>query len=188
MISIIEGTCIDVSDNICTVMTGAIGYDIYMPTRIATSLPMHSNQRIYTHFVVREDAHMLFGFLDRHERDIFRILIKANQVGPKLACSIIDSYKPQDIAMIVQTERLDMMKSIKGIGPRMAEKLLVQLKGYLGDFPVTSSSSISSSKRDAIDALISLGYKENQIKQALQSCSSASTEEIIRQTLAKLSS
>lgn len=188
MIGMIQGQCMHLDTHKCILMTGGIGYEIHIPTRHLSDISLNAQTTLHTHFVVREDAQLLFGFLTVAERDVFRILLKANQVGPKLACSIIDAYTPSDIMMMVQHERLDMIKRIKGIGPRMAEKLLVQLKGTIDDFPAQAASPGHSGKQDAIDALLTLGYKETLIRKILQDIPLGTTQEMIKAALGQLSS
>jgi Holliday junction DNA helicase RuvA len=149
---------------------------------------------IYTHFVVREDAQLLYGFLDARDRALFRILIKVNGVGPKLGLSILSNITTRDFVQSVQTQDLARLTKLPGIGKKMAERLAIELKGRLEDWfleePNNNPNNIESTGnsgvlQDAIRALVSLGYKQYIASQVINKIKdqAKTSEELIRLAL-----
>lgn len=129
---------------------------------------------LYTHFVVREDAQLLYGFYDKYERTLFRALIKASGVGPKLALSILSGMTAQELVACMQREDAAALTRIPGVGKKTAERLIVELKDKLktlpaaepadfqltgNDLPGAASAAIDGYRQEAESALVSLGYK-----------------------------
>ena len=153
-----------------------IGYEVDVPASVLMSgLAAGSEISLHTHFVVREDAQILFGFLDQASRDLFRALIKVNKVGPRIALAILSHLDANAFAACVRQSDIKTLNAIPGVGRVMAERLVMELSGRLDDFiPVTESqherlkSSPSSQLMDELEgALVGLGFRPQEIALAL---------------------
>ncbi len=179
-----------------------VGYEIQLPMTSFYQLP-DENQKVtlFTHFVVREDAQLLFGFVDRIERSLFRILIKANGVGPKLACTILSGMSAQQFVDAVMHEDITALVKMPGVGKKTAERLVVELKDKLNDLenikPMAPMQGVVSATtnpilnkkvsatEEAVSALMALGYKRNQAETSVKKVAieDASSEQLIREAL-----
>ena len=150
-----------------------------------------------THLIVREDAHLLYGFISEHERQLFRTLIKVNGVGPKLAITILSSIEPNMFVQSIQSNDTATLVRLPGVGKKTAERLVLDMRDRLKDWGhdsdkegnITVAEAMPhQAKQDALSALISLGYKLNDAKRALESVTDAelSSESMIRQGLKNL--
>ncbi|OOF62585.1 Holliday junction DNA helicase RuvA [Rodentibacter pneumotropicus] len=177
-----------------------VGYELLLPMTSFYDLPeLGQKTTLFTHLVVREDAHLLFGFAQKTDRTLFRELIKTNGVGPKLALAILSAMSVEQFAYAIEREELSKLVKIPGVGKKTAERLLVELKGKFkgvkqSDFFIESkhipseSSAISyqeSSEDEAIAALIALGYKptdaEKMVKRVVKP--ELNSEQLIREAL-----
>jgi Holliday junction DNA helicase RuvA len=124
---------------------------------------------LLTHLVVREDAHLLFGFATTSERQMFRQLIKVNGIGAKVALSILSSIESNELTNAIKTDDTDMLIKIPGIGKKTAERLVLELKDRLKDIEVSQASKNAITNIDDIEnALISLGYSASQASIAIK--------------------
>ncbi|MCI7718827.1 Holliday junction branch migration protein RuvA [[Pasteurella] aerogenes] len=177
-----------------------VGYELLLPMTSFYDLPELNQQvTLFTHLVVREDAHLLFGFAQKNDRTLFRELIKTNGVGPKLALAILSAMSVNEFAYAIEREELSKLVKIPGVGKKTAERLLVELKGKFkgvaqGDFFVESrhlpslerpSVSTDVSLDDAIAALIALGYKPANAEKMVKKVAKPelSSEQLIREAL-----
>ena len=153
-----------------------IGYEVDVPASVLMSgLAAGSEISLHTHFVVREDAQNLFGFLDQASRDLFRALIKVNKVGPRIALAILSHLDANAFAACVRQSDIKTLNAIPGVGRVMAERLVMELSGRLDDFiPVTESqherlnNSLPSHLMDELEgALVGLGFRPQEIALAL---------------------
>jgi Holliday junction DNA helicase RuvA len=163
---------------------------------------LSSELKLYTHFVVREDAQLLFGFYDRKERSLFKTLIKANGVGPKLAIAILSGMSTQEFSACVLREDAATLTKIPGVGKKTAERLVVEFKDKVAalgldestDFELTgtelpsANASVNGYIDDAQSALIALGYKPVVASKAVSAAQKQlvnlnSSEELIRVAL-----
>ena len=177
-----------------------VGYELLLPMTSFYDLPELNQQvTLFTHLVVREDAHLLFGFAQKNDRTLFRELIKTNGVGPKLALAILSAMSVNEFAYAIEREELSKLVKIPGVGKKTAERLLVELKGKFkgvaqGDFFVESrhlpslerpSVSADVSLDDAIAALIALGYKPADAEKMVKKVAKPklSSEQLIREAL-----
>ena len=182
---------------------GGVGYEIQLPMTSFYQLPdIDQPSTLFTHFVVREDAQLLFGFVERLERTLFRVLIKANGVGPKLACTILSGMSAHQFVNAVMHEDITALVKMPGVGKKTAERLVVELKDKLNDLDATPSSGAFkpasaggaengllvpkiSAIDEAVSALIALGYKRNQAENAVRKVATedATSEKLIRDSL-----
>lgn len=193
MIGRIQGQLVEVSENTILVDTGGVCYELQITSTAATRLPpVNSQAQLYTHFVVREDAQLLYGFANREERDLFRALIRINGVGPKLGLSLISSVALGDLASSVQNHDVSLLIRVPGVGRKTAERLLVELKDTLADLVIVeeirAGRSGSQVAMEAEQALVALGYKPAEAQRVVASVDTQAltTEEIVRAALKRL--
>jgi holliday junction DNA helicase RuvA len=173
---------------------GGVGYEIEAPMSTFYGLPaVGTDIHLFTHLVVREDAHILFGFGTERERRLFRELLKVSNVGPKLALSLLSGMSVDNFLMCIEAQDADTLVRIPGVGRKTAERLLIEMKDRiknLGSLPgVTSGATVlepaSGAHAEAFSALIALGYKPIEVTRLLKAVepSVQTTEEIIRRAL-----
>ncbi|MBW4968186.1 MULTISPECIES: Holliday junction branch migration protein RuvA [unclassified Pseudoalteromonas] len=178
-----------------------VGYEVQMPMTCFYDLPkVGENAIVYTHFVVREDAQLLFGFNNKTERALFRELLKANGVGPKLGLAILSGMSAQQFVSCVNNEDATSLVKLPGVGKKTAERLVLEMKDRLKDWgndlftPFSDSAVIephsdtlvaNNAADDAVSALVALGYKLPQAQKAVKSVSKPdmSTEVLIKESL-----
>ena len=136
---------------------------------------------VYISEIIREDSWTLYGFSSELEKQMFDTLIKINGVGPKVALAICSTFSPATFSGIIQTKNVSALKQVPGIGPKSANRILVELS----EFNI-SEENVELEILDAITALEGLGFKKENIQKALKEIDSSSTEEIIKQALKKL--
>lgn len=165
MIGRIEGHLVEITDNVILVACGGVGYELEVTHNVLAALPGRDKPvRLYTHFVVREDAQQLYGFASRAERDLFRVFIRISGVGPKLALALLSSMTVVELAASVQAGDVDVLVRVPGVGRKKAERLLVELKDKLPEvapppLAAVSSGSARAAAAEAEQALVSLGYR-----------------------------
>jgi len=178
-----------------------VGYEVQLPLTSFYQLPEPGNQTtIYTHFVVREDAQLLYGFITSTERSLFRQLIKANGVGPKLALTILSGMTAQQFVHCVLHDEITTLVKLPGVGKKTAERLVIEMRDRLKDWgvsntPVTDKLSLAgedaifappaSAEQDALGALLALGYSQAQASKAVKLVKRAdmSSEQLIMAAL-----
>lgn len=173
-----------------------VGYEVEAPMSTFYQLPATgATITLHTHMVVREDAHLLFGFATERERRLFRTLIKVNGVGPKLALTILSGISADDLVRCLQENDSAALVRLPGVGKKTAERLIVEMRDRLDDLqsdgvlPVamaaTQAPTTRDEERDALSALVALGYKPQEASRLISGVESAglSSEEIIRGAL-----
>jgi len=147
-----------------------VAYEIDVPMSTFYNLPGLGEQvTLLTHFVVREDAQLLFGFLSASERSTFRELVKISGVGPRTALSILSGLSVAELAQAVSRQDGARLVKVPGIGKKTAERLLLELKGKLGpDLALPSTAALSDAQTDIAQALQALGYNEREAQAALK--------------------
>src|SRR5436190_5088305 len=149
---------------------GGVGYEVDVPMSSFYNLPaLGERVTLLTHFVVREDAQVLFGFLSPEERSTFRLLVKISGVGPRTALSILSGLSVDELARAVSLQESARLVKVPGIGKKTAERLLLELKGKLGDAVAAPASVTSSAQADILQALVALGYSDREAAAALKS-------------------
>ncbi len=166
---------------------GGVGYEVDVPMSSFYNLPATGERvSLFTHFVVREDAQQLFGFLTLKERAAFRELIRISGVGPKLALSVLSGLSVDDLAECVALQEAGRLTKVPGIGKKTAERLLLELKGKLADAlpQVGAAATPAGVAHDALSALMALGYSDKEALPMLKQLPDGlSLEESIRQAL-----
>jgi Holliday junction DNA helicase RuvA len=148
-----------------------VGYEVDVPMSTFFNLPANGERvTLLTHFVVREDAQILFGFLTASERETFRLLVKISGVGPRTALSILSGLSVTELAQAVTAQETARLVKVPGIGKKTAERLLLELKGKVGaDLPMVGGQApVSDGQADILQALVALGYSEREAQAAVK--------------------
>jgi Holliday junction DNA helicase RuvA len=170
-----------------------VGYELEAPLSIFYDLPeLNQPLTLHTHLVVREDAHLLYGFADTRMRDLFRSLLKVNGVGPKVALAVLSGLSVRDFLDCIVDNRLDRLTRVPGIGRKTAERLVVEMRDRLAKevevHPVPAAPALEDAAADAVAALVALGYRPHEAGRAVRDCAPGlRREELIRQALRSLS-
>ncbi len=173
------------------VEVGGIGYRVLVPISAVPALEPGATVFLFTHQHVREDALILFGFPTRDERDSFEALITASGVGPKLALAILSVHSPASLRRCLAEDDLDSLVAVPGVGKRTAQRLLVDLKARLVvpdlDLTVIPGSSSPNARAEVRDALVGLGYSNDEVRDAFGKLGEDGTvEELLREALRML--
>lgn len=178
-----------------------IGYEIDAPMGTFYQLPEVGQEvTLFTHFVVREDAQLLYGFYTRDERLLFRALLKVNGIGPRSALTILSSTAPEEFVRCVLNNDTATLVRVPGIGKKTAERLVIEMRDKLSDWyqlkPVDGVAPLKADQasgrhqtlQDAISALVALGYKQQEANRAVAKIDdgTATSEEIIRRSLREM--
>ena len=172
MIGKLSGTLLEKSPPQVLVDCGGVGYEVDVPMSTFYGLP-HLGEKValLTHFVVREDAQLLYGFATATEREAFRQLIKVSGVGPRMALSLLSGMSVAELAQAVTAQESGRLVKVPGIGKKTAERLLLELKGKLGaDLGALAGGGLllGDAHGDIQQALIALGYNEKEAAAALK--------------------
>lgn len=198
MITRIHGTLLEKQPPFLTLDVHGLAYEIQASMNTFYRLPdVGATVILHTHFVVREDAQMLFGFYDQHERALFRTLLKVNGIGPKIALAILSSIEPDAFVRCVEDQNTTALQRLPGIGKKTAERLIVEMRDRLADWSfaegsITVATNIPNIKgkgraaeMDAVSALVALGYKPQEASKAIAQvlADDLSSQELIRLAL-----
>lgn len=168
MIGRISGTLTEKNPPQVVVVAHGVGYEIDVPMSTFYHLPRTGEPvELLTHLVVREDAHLLYGFLTASERLAFRQLLKVNGVGPKVALSILSGLSVDDLAAAIAAEDAARLTKVPGIGKKTAERLVLELRDKLAR-SVTLERSATPQASDTVNALLGLGYNEREALAAVK--------------------
>lgn len=151
-----------------------VAYELDVPMSTFYNLPvLHEKVVLHTQLIVREDAHLLYGFLSNEERIAFRQLLKISGVGPKLALTVLSGLSLNDLALTVANKEVGRLTKIPGVGKKTAERLLLELQGKFAaeGADATQGTSVDSSGNDIVNALQALGYKEKEADWAVKQLS-----------------
>ena len=170
MIGQLTGTLIDKNPPEVMVDCHGVGYEVSVPMSTFYNLPaLGEKVKLLTHFVVREDAQLLYGFATLEERAAFRQLIKISGVGPRTALSVLSGMGVADLAQAITQQEAGRLVKVPGIGKKTAERLLLELKGKMGADLITTGSSSHDHASDILQALVALGYSDKEAALALKS-------------------
>ena len=190
MIARLQGHLIEKQPPVLVVDVHGVGYELEAPMSTFYKVTLGAPVTLFTHQVVREDAHLLYGFATRDERDLFRTLLKVNGVGPKLALAILSGMEADAFAACVRQGDVATLVRIPGVGKKTAERLVMELRDRVGDGPAglptfAGAEAPATPERDAITALITLGYKAAEAERAVGKLKleNASAEDLIRHAL-----
>jgi len=192
----IRGTLVHKQPPEILVEVGGVGYELQVPMTTLFRLPeLGAEVALVTHFVVREDAQQLYGFIDQEDRHLFRQLIRVSGVGPKLALTILSGMDSASFVRCVQRDDISSLVALPGVGRKTAERLLVEmrdkLKGWLEPAAAAPAGGgvtapLASAAADAESALVALGYKPQEAARmvaAVNDDAATNSEELIRRAL-----
>ncbi len=193
MITHLKGKLIEKYPNNVIIECNGIGYILTISLHTFSNIPDQENIMLYTHLSIREDAHILYGFADKLEREIFKLLISVSGVGPSTAITMLSSMNTQEIQQAIGSEDVEKIKSVKGIGIKTAQRLIVDLKDKIlktYEFSEVLSVSNNTIKNEALSALEVLGFSRKKIDKViqviLQNSPEISLEELIKKALKNL--
>ena len=170
MIGRLTGVIAEKSPPLVLIDVGGVGYELDVPMSSFFNLPaLGERVTLLTHFVVREDAQQLFGFLTHDERSTFRLLVKISGIGPRTALAILSGLNVAELADAVSRQQSGRLVKVPGIGKKTAERLLLELKGKLGpELGQPAASAAGDAQNDIVQALLALGYNEREATAALK--------------------
>jgi len=191
MIGRLSGTLLEKNPPQIVLDVQGIGYEVDVPMSTFYNLPaLNEKVVLHTQLIVREDAHLLFGFLTHDERLAFRQLLKISGVGPKLALSVLSGLSIGDLAAAVANKDTARLTKIPGVGKKTAERLLLELQGKFAvtGAPASQGAAVTSFGNDIVNALLALGYNEKEADWAAKQLpKDATVSDGIRQALKLLS-
>jgi Holliday junction DNA helicase RuvA len=189
MIGRLVGILVDKNPLQLLVDCNGVGYEVSVPMSTFYNLPAAGEKiTLLTHFVVREDAQLLYGFGSTEERELFRQLIKISGVGARTALSLLSGMSVADLSQAVTLQEPARLTRIPGVGKKTAERLLLELKGKLGADLGAAGGAVPDVNTDILNALIALGYSDKEAMLAVKQVPAGSTvTEGIRQALKALS-
>jgi holliday junction DNA helicase RuvA len=170
MIDYIKGEITQITPTFLIMETGGIGYFINISITTFSKLEGKTQFKVLVHEVIREDAHLLFGFADNEERDIFRLLISVTGVGANTARMMLSSLNPGEIEKAILGSDVNLLKSVKGIGLKTAQRVIVDLKDKLGKHAGSDeifAFADNTKREEALSALVMLGFAKSAVSKVL---------------------
>lgn len=193
MFEYIRGNITGLNPASVIVETGGIGYYVTISLNTYSKLSGKTEALIYIHPVIREDAHLLYGFADLRERNIFRNLISVNGVGAGTAMVMLSYLNPDEIVSAISTENIHSLKAVKGIGLKTAQRIIIELKDKIGKLAEPTQILISADntiRNEALSALVMLGFvkrdAEKAVNRIIQEQPGITVESLIKQALKSL--
>lgn len=193
MITQIRGRLVEKNPTYVVVDCAGVGYLLHISLNTFSSLPEEEAVVLYTHLSIREDAHTLFGFISKTEREIFKLLISVSGVGPSIARTMLSSMTAEEIQQAIASENVALIQSVKGIGAKTAQRVIVDLKDKIlktFDMDTISIGSNNTNKEEALSALEVLGFQRKQSEKVilgvLKEHQDASVEKLIKLALKNL--
>uniref|UniRef100_UPI0032175124 Holliday junction branch migration protein RuvA n=1 Tax=uncultured Draconibacterium sp. TaxID=1573823 RepID=UPI0032175124 len=193
MYEYIRGNIADISPANIIIEAGGIGYFVNISLNSYSQLSGKKDAKLFLHQIVREDAHTLYGFSNANERELFRNLISVNGVGASTAIMMLSSLTPDELRMAVTTENVNVLKAVKGIGAKTAQRIIIDLKDKLGKLPESGQILLSPDntiRNESLSALVMLGFvkrdAEKIVTKILQEQPDITVESVIKQALKRL--
>ncbi len=195
MYDYVRGTVERLTPTEAVIEAGGVGYSLNISLQTYTSIGSSETVKLYTHFIVREDAQILYGFYSLPEREVFRALIGVSGVGGNTARMILSTFSSDEVRTIISMGQADVLKSVKGLGIKTAQKIIVELRDKLGVLPGGDSQSPlqevhGETFTEALAALKMLGFakpaSEKILRTLVKDAPQASVEELIRMALKRL--
>lgn len=194
MYEYISGTVADLAPTYAVIDAGGVGYYMNISLQTFSAIEHERAARLYVHFIVREDTQALYGFATPLERELFRHLISVSGVGGNTARMILSTYTVDELRSIIATENAVLLKNVKGLGLKTAQKIIVELSGKMVDVgggkATVPAAANGGSYDEALAALVMLGFQksasEKVLKAVVKESPSISVEEAVRQALRRL--
>ncbi len=190
MIGYLRGKLVRKQPPALIIEVAGVGYELEAPMSTFYKLPELGNEvNLHTHLVVREDAHLLYGFATEDERRLFRDLLRVSGIGPKIGLALLSGINVETFLVCVEAQDVDMLIRIPGIGRKIAERLLIEMRDRIRALGQISSAPRpgdgASAQAEAYSALVALGYRPVEVTRLLKSVDNegAGTEELIRRAL-----
>lgn len=196
MYEYIKGAVAEVAPAYAVIDAGGVGYYLHISLETYAAVEHAAEAKLYVHYVVREDAQLLYGFSTKVEREVFRLLISVSGVGGNTARMILSTYSPHELQGIITSGNAVLLKNVKGLGLKTAQKIIVELSGKLavlgadaaGDAPLAGADG--GCFDEALAALVMLGFAraaaEKVLRAVMRELPQASVEELIRAALKRL--
>lgn len=195
MYSYIKGVYQGIDEEKIIIEAGGVGYEVSAPNSVLAAMPEKGEIiKLYVSLIVREDAHEFVGFIDKEQKKIYQRLISVSGIGPKAAIAILSVLSPREIVKAVAENDYRAIARANGVGPKIAQKVVLELKGKVDKTALDEMSAAETTVNDdpiyseALQALIALGFASNEAKQALKDTNGKTSSELIRQALSKLGS
>ncbi len=193
MITHLSGRLIEKNPTYVIIDCNGVGYFVNISLHTFSAIPEGEALRLYTYLLVKEDSHTLYGFADKMEREIFKLLISVSGIGANIARTMLSSLHPDQIKQAIASGDVATIQSIKGIGAKTAQRVILDLKDKIlkvFDIDVESVVSSNTNKEEALSALETLGFARKQADKVcaniLKETPDATVESIIKQALKKL--
>ena len=188
MIAHINGKLVEKNPTTLVIECNGLGYEVKISLNTFSAIGSEEAVKVYTQFIVREDAQLLYGFVTKEEREMFNHLISVSGIGPNTAMIMLSSLVPEEIAHAIQVEDVRTIQSIKGIGVKTAQRVIVDLKDKMLKMsfsPQISASGHNTNRFDALTALVSLGFDKKNAEKAIEKVSQGdeTVEQIIKGAL-----
>ncbi len=197
MYEYISGLIAELAPTYAVVDAAGVGYYVNISLQTYSAIEGEKSARLYVHFVVREDAQVLYGFATKLERELFRHLISVSGVGGNTARMILSTYSTSELRNIIATENAVLLKNVKGLGLKTAQKIIVELSGKMLELgadkdmaPIVANNQGNEVIDETVAALVMLGFQksasEKVVKALLSESPTISVEEAVRQALRRL--
>ena len=196
MIDYIKGEVAEISPASVTLECGGIGYQMNISLNTYGALNGKSEAKLYVYESIREDAHVLFGFMNKHERELFTLLISVSGVGPSTARVILSSLSSKELENVIASENAAVLQSVKGIGAKTSQRIIVDLKDKIkftddsGNVVQSPKDDLSETGHSAVSALVMLGFVKNAsqkvVSKIIKEDSSLPVEAIIKEASKRL--
>ena len=193
MITHIKGKLIEKNPSFVIIDCNGVGYLLRISLQTFSKLSDDEQCMLFSHLAIKEDSQTLYGFFDKNERELFRQLISVSGVGPNTAQMILSSLTPQEIQQSILTENVILLKGVKGIGGKTAQRIILDLKDKIAKIGITtnsSSNSYNTIREEALSALTMLGFSKSSMQKfvddVLQDDCNIEVEELVKQVLKKI--
>jgi Holliday junction DNA helicase RuvA len=193
MIAHIRGRMTEKNPDHVVIECNGLGYHVNISLQTFSTIPDDENVKLFTHLVIREDAHIIYGFATKTEREIFKLLVSVSGVGPSTAITVLSSMDTEEIQRAIASENVSKIQSVKGIGIKTAQRVIVDLRDkILKSYEISEELPTSNNtiKIEALSALEVLGFSRKKVEKViqviLQDSPDVSLEELIKQALKNL--
>jgi Holliday junction DNA helicase RuvA len=185
-----QGRITELTPTYLVIELNSIGYLLNISVNTFAILKVDSNEKIFVHQIIREDAHILYGFKNKKEREVFRLLISVSGIGANTARMILSSLNPDEVAQAISKENVHLLQSIKGIGAKTAQRMVVDLKDKMAKVHISDEiiySEYNTTTEEALSALVMLGFQKTLVEKTLsritRETKGLSVEELIKMAL-----
>lgn len=198
MIEYIKGKLDELTPTAAVVEAAGVGYELYVSLNTYSAIQGRAEVKLYAYEAIREDAHLLFGFATKRERELFTLLLGVSGVGGQTARMLLSAFTPTELAGLIMAEDVRMLKSVKGIGPKAAQRIVVELKDKVAalsaDMPAApgapKQAPATEAMKEAAGALATLGFPPAAVQKKLQAIAkdnpAMSVEDFIKTALKML--